>query len=143
MQIHNWAGFDGFGSFVQRAFDRLEGYVWNERHIPDLWPKGLGMGWIVWCITFRGKESITIFARRSSHRFVRVFFFSVPGSRTLDWVGPLHREVDRVKARRDVDWLGLHQESCMLYSRDPFLKSVLRTPYSVSHPASPLELEAS
>mgnify|MGYP007098507366 CR=1 FL=1 len=26
--------------------------------------------------------------------------FSIPGSRTLDWVGPLHREVDRVKARR-------------------------------------------
>lgn len=38
-------------------------------------------------------------------------FFFVPGSRTLDWVGPLHREVDRPKSSKDVDWLGLHPES--------------------------------
>lgn len=61
-------------------------------------------------------------------------FFFVPGSRTLDWVGPLHREVDRPKLEgcRLVGF-ALKKSSTV---GDPFLKSL-------SCPASPLELEAS
>lgn len=96
------------GSFVQRAFDRSEGS--GMKDISRICGPRDWEWWIVWFITFRGKESIRIFARRSSHRFIQhhrhglAFFFFflvfVPGSRTLDWVGPLHREVDRPKARR-------------------------------------------
>lgn len=104
------------GSFVQRAFDRSEGS--GMKDISRICGPRDWEWWIVWFITFRGKESIRIFARRSSHRFIQhhrhglAFFFGFCswvenvrlGRSAASGSGP-------TKSSKDVDWLGLHQES--------------------------------
>ena len=106
------------GSFVQRAFDRSEGS--GMKDISRICGPRDWEWWIVWFITFRGKESIRIFARRSSHRFIQhhrhglafFFFFGFCswvenvrlGRSAASGSGP-------TKSSKDVDWLGLHQES--------------------------------